>query len=103
MRREFATADGSYDGRLVVYRLEFFYIATKEKVVADEWEVEDWRYPDLTAVDCMVSDGYDFEQSDLDSGIIVTLFIEEKPVSCVVWHGYGMENIDEVFEVERDE
>ena len=47
MRREFATADGSYDGRLVVYRLEFFYIATKEKVVADEWEVEDWRYPDL--------------------------------------------------------
>ena len=86
-----------------VYRVEFYYIGIKgdNRETVDTWEAEDWRYPELTAVDCMVSDGYDFEQSDLDSGIIVTLFIEKKPVSCVVWHGYGMENIDEIFEVER--
>lgn len=36
------------------------------------------------------------------SGIIVTLFIEEKPVSSIWWHkGIANEEYDTVFEVER--
>lgn len=89
------------DRKMATYRVEFFFIGTRDKLVADSWEVEEWRYPDLTAVDYMECADYDFQLSDLESGIIVTLFIEGKPVSSVLWHGYGAENIDEIFEVER--
>ena len=88
-------------GKLVKYRVEFFHIGSGVREVAEEWLVEEDRYPDLTAVDYMTCDGFEFDQSDLESGIIVTLFIEGKPVSSVLWHGYGMENISEIFEVER--
>lgn len=88
-------------GRIVKYRVEFFHIGSGVREVAEEWLVEEDRYPDLTAVDYMTCEGFEFDQSDLESGIIVTLFIEGKPVSSVLWHGYGMENISEIFEVER--
>ena len=91
------------DGKMATYRVEFFFIGTRDKLVIDSWEAEEWKCPDLTATDYMERANYDFQSFDLESGIIVTLFIEGKPVSSVLWHGYGTENISEIFEVERDE
>lgn len=95
-----STYEAEY-GKLVKYRVEFFHIGSRTRETAEEWLIEEDKYPDLTAVDYMTCDGFEFDQSDLESGIIVTLFIKGKPVSSVLWHGYGTENISEIFEVER--
>lgn len=98
---EFVSAYEAEYGKLVKYRVEFFHIGSRTMETAEEWLVEEDRYPDLTAVDYMECEEFEFDQSDLESGIIVTLFIEGKPVSSVLWHGYGTENFSEIFEVER--
>ena len=45
------------DGRMSTYRVEFFFIGTRDKLVTDSWEVEEWRYPDLTNIGTGRSDG----------------------------------------------
>ena len=103
MRREFATPDGSYIGKLVVYRVEFFYTqaggGSGDKEVVDEWEVEDWRYPDLTAADYMETSDW-WEMTPNEDGIIVTLFRDGIAVSSVWWYKdklNGREAINRVF------
>ena len=98
---EFVSEYEAEYGRIIKYRVEFFHIGSGVREVAEEWLIEEDKYPDLTAVDYMECEEFEFDQSDLESGIIVTLFIEGKPVSSVLWHGYGTENISEIFEVER--
>lgn len=90
-------------GKLVKYRVEFFRLGSGTRETAEEWLVEEDRYPDLTAVDYMECEEFEFDQSDLESGIIVTLFIEGKPVSSVLWRGYGTENFSEIFELTEEE
>lgn len=91
-------------GKLVKYRVEFFHIGSGTRETAEEWLVEEDRYPDLTAVDYMDCAEWELATEEAISGIIVTLFIEGRPVSSVWWHkGDRGEEYDTVFEVERDE
>lgn len=85
-------------GKLVKYRVEFFHIGSGKRETAEEWLVEEDRYPDLTAVDYMECEGFEFDQSDLEGGIIVTLFIEGKPVSSVLWHKWHKTDEAELIE-----
>lgn len=98
---EFVSEYEAEYGKLIKYMVEFFHIESGMREVAEEWLVEEDKYPDLTAVDYMECEEFEFDQSDLESGIIVTLFIKGKPVSSVLWHGYGTENFSEIFDVER--
>ena len=92
-------------GKLVKYRVEFFHIGSGIRETAEEWLVEEDRYPDLTATDYLETSDWELDFCDAESGIIVTLFIEGKPVSSVLWHKWHktdeVELIDEIFEVER--
>ena len=102
---EFVSAYEAEYGRLVKYRVEFFHIGSGVREVAEEWLVEEDRYPDLTAVDYLETSDWELDFRDAESGIIVTLFIDEKPVSSMLWHKWHktdeVELIDEIFEVER--
>lgn len=92
-------------GKLVKYRVEFFHIGSGMREAVDEWLVEEDRYPDLTATDYLETSDWELDFRDAENGIIVTLFIEGKPVSSVLWHKWHktdeVELIDEIFEVER--
>ena len=99
MRREWATADGSFEGMLAEYRVEFFHIGTGEKEVADEWEVEDWRYPDLTVTDYMETSDWNLDRAEEISGIIVTLFIDGNAVSSAYWHRSNADNMTIVLDI----
>ena len=82
-----------------VYRVEFYYIGINDKDVVDTWEAEEWRYPDLTAVDYMESSDWGMTPRERISGIIVTLFVDDKAVSSVLWHEGtdGEEKFDTIF------
>lgn len=91
-------------GKLVKYRVEFFHIGSGVREVAEEWLIEEDKYPDLTAVDYMDCAEFELPTKEAISGIIVTLFIEEKPVSSVWWHkGIANEEYDTVFELTEEE
>ena len=101
---EFVSEYEAEDGRIVKYRVEFFHIGSGVREVAEEWLVEEDRYPDLTAVDYMDCAEFELPTKEAISGIIVTLFIEEKPVSSVWWHkGIANEEYDTVFELTEEE
>lgn len=99
MRREFNTVDGSYEGNLSTYKVEFFHVATGDKEVADEWEVEDWRYPDLTVIDYMDTSDWELSRAEEVSGIIVTMFVDGKAVGSVLWRRSVLDNFNIVYEV----
>lgn len=102
---EYVNAYEAEYGRIVKYRVEFFHLGSGVKETADEWLVEEDRYPDLTATDYLETSDWELDLRDAESGIIVTLFIEGKPVSSVLWHKWhktdDAELVDEIFEVER--
>lgn len=102
---EFVSEYEAEYGRIVKYRVEFFHLGSGIRETAEEWLVEEDRYPDLTATDYLETSDWELDFRDAESGIIVTLFIEGKPVSSVLWHKWHktdeVELIDEIFEVER--
>lgn len=99
---EFVSEYEAEYGRIVKYRVEFFHIGSGLREVVEEWHTEEDRYPDLTAVDYMDCAEWELATEEAISGIIVTLFIDEKPMSSVWWHkGDKGEEYDTVFEVER--
>lgn len=89
--------------KLVEYRVEFFHIGSGIRECADCWEAEEWRYPDLTVADYMENTDWELPKREAISGIIVTLFIERKPVSSVWWHKGIAEEFDTVFELTEEE
>ena len=89
--------------KLVEYRVEFFHIGSGIRECADCWEAEEWRYPNLTVTDYMELTDWELPKKEAISGIIVTLFIGGKPVSCVWWHKGIAEEFDIVFELTEEE
>lgn len=102
---EYVSAYEEEYGRIVKYKVEFFRLGSGVRETAEEWLVEEDRYPDLTAIDYLETSDWELDFRDAESGIIVTLFIDEKPVSSVWWHKWHKtdeaELVDEIFEVER--
>lgn len=90
-------------GKLVKYRVEFFHIGSGIRETADEWLVEEDRYPDLTVTDYMENTDLELPKREAISGIIATLFIGGKPVSSVWWHKGIAEEFDTVFELTEEE
>ena len=89
---------GEPEGKIVTFRVEFFYTDARHdnRETVDEWKVEEWRYPDLTAAEYMETS--DWEMSSSESGIIVTLFKDDVAVSSVWWFKRdGKEWFNEIF------
>lgn len=80
-------------GKFVEYRVEFFHIGSGIKECVDRWEVEEWRYPNLTVTDYMEASDWELSLMDRISGIVVTLFVGDKAVSSACWDANGIEEI----------
>ena len=79
----------------MVFRVEFFDIKEIEVKTVDEWTVEDFRYPDLTAADYMECSDYELGEG---SNVVVTLFRNDIAVSSVLWFNEdGEERIEVIF------
>lgn len=89
--------------KFVEYRVEFFHIGSGIRECVDCWEVEEWRYPNLTVTDYMENTDWELPKREAISGIIITLFIDGKPVSSVWWHKGMAEEFDTVFELTEEE
>ena len=100
---EFVSEYEAEYGRIIKYRVEFFHIGSGVREVVEEWLVEEGKYPDLTAVDYMDCAEFELSTKEAISGIIVTLFIDGKPVSSVWWHKGIAEEFDTVIELTEEE